>query len=410
MPRVPYTVASLLLTALVALLAMVGPAQAANEAVTGQCAGGQALYETGRLGAAEGSYTKALEKSETQECGQAGLTTLDNQESECKAAASLKSAGRTTEARKAYEAALQKRPESKCATAGLKTLEETPLDDPGGIAEDVLAWLGLATLALGGLAIAIGLLLLLMAHLPKLRDWWPAKRIRAVRVSIEAFENGAHEGQGGPVAALARSKIESFGEKSEKLSMIDSQAAAEETIWTKFGAINDQAKAFSAVIETIGALYPRRRYQVSGTLQGDGGSGPGLSISLRKKKKIEGAITLWAETYGLEPKDKDAPATERLQKLAVPAAAWISHVTTTAAGETPGGAKDPVSWALYKTGGEWERDGKTEKAKDLYKGAIDIDPSNWGALAKLGALENDARDYAAAIKHLKQALAVLEEE
>ncbi|HEY6730215.1 MAG TPA: hypothetical protein VI039_04235 [Solirubrobacterales bacterium] len=410
MPRSLCTAASLFLTALVALLALVGPAGAANEAATGQCASGKALYETGRFGAAEGSYTKALEKPETQACGQAGLAQLDKLESECKAAAALKSGGRTAEARKAYEAALQKRPESKCAAAGLKDLEEKPLDDPAGIAEDALAWLGLAALAIGGLAVLVAFLVWLMTHTPKLKDRGPAKRVRAVRVSIEAFENGPHEGLGGPVAALARSKIESFGAKSAKLSMIDSQAAAEETIWTKFGAINDQAKAFSAVVEAIGALYPRRRYQVSGSLQGDGGSGPGLSVSLRKQKKIEGATTLWAARFGLEPKADDAPATERLQKLAVPAAAWISHVTTTAAGETPGGAKDPISWALYKTGREWERDSNAEKAKGLYKEAIVIDTSNWGALARLGAIENEAGDYPAAIKHLKQALAVLEEE
>jgi len=401
-------IASLSLMVVWALLAITAPAGADTQSDTGPCSTADALYKSGRFGLAEAAYAKALEKPESQACAQDGLAQLDKSKTECEAAAALEKAGQDAEARKAYEAALQKRPNSKCAATGLESLKESPGDDPGGTSEDILSWLGLIALIIGIGAAIVSILVLLMTHVPKLRDLPPARGIRAVRVGIDAFDNGAHEGQGAPVAALARSKIRSFGEKSEKLTMIDSQAAVEETIWTKFGAINDQAKGVSAVIELVGSLYARRRYQVTGVLQADGGNGPGLSLSLRGKQKIEGATTLWAKGFGLEAAADDAPATERLHKLAVPAAAWISHVTATAAGETPGGAKDPVSWALFKTGGEWESDGNTDKAAALYRAAIDIDPSNWGALAQLGALESESRDYAAAIKHLEQAVGVLE--
>lgn len=373
------------------------------------CAAAEALYRSGRFAAAEKAYADALGKADSLRCARAGLAKLDRSEKECATAAALQTAGRDDEARSAYEEVLKTAPESRCAQEGLQELSTSVFDDPGSSAQTVLSWLGLIALLVGGVAIAVALLLMAITRIPGLRELWPASRIRALRVSIEAFDDSAVSAHHGvALAALVRSKIESFGDESSNLQMIDSQAAIEETVWNKFGAINDQAKAVSAVLSTIGALYPRRQLQATGALQAEGKSGPAISVSLRQGQALSGAATLWAEEFGLSAEEGDAASVERVQRLAVPAAAWISHTTATAAGNTPGGSKDPVSWALFKTGIEWEADGDTEKAIDLYRRAIEIDAKNWGAQANLGALEGERRNYKAATAHLRSALEVLE--
>jgi tetratricopeptide (TPR) repeat protein len=398
------------------------------------CGTGEALYKSGRYEAAETFYAKALEKLATRRCAEAGLEALDENEKECVLPTALEGAGLEAKAETAFEEALKKHPNSKCAKDGLMEEEEGLLDDPEGKSKTLISWLGVFAVLVGCLVLAIAVLLLGMTRVWGLRNLWPASRVRAVRVGIDSFEDNITPSRGGPIAALVRSKIESFGAKRRGMTMVDSQAASEETIWTKFGAINDQAKAVSAVILAVSALYPRRQFQATGVVQADTGAGPGLSLALRKRQELAGTTTLWAEDFGLTAEEAEPPGEgeekaggdekegegeekktggdqkelQRLQNLAVPAAAWISHVTTTAAGKDPGGAKDPRSWALFKAGSEWERNGDAEKAKSLYETAIALDSTNWGALAQLGALENEDEKYAEAIEHLTRALEVLE--
>lgn len=405
---------------LLLLLLAVGGATApwAEDTATAapSCAAARALADTGRIPAAEETYAKALEEPVTEGCAAAGLKRLDEPAgplldkamSPCAAANALDEAGRDAEAQAAYEKVLEKRPGSECAKEGVKAPEEHFWDDPKGAGEDLLAWLGLIAVGLGLIAAVVALWLLLMTRIPGLRSLPPASRVRAVRLGIDSFEDNSTPSQGGTLAALARSKMESFGAGNSHMRMVDSRAAAEETIWTKLGAINDQAKGVSAAIEAIGFFYPRRQFQATGILQADSGKGPGLSLSVRRKQSIVGATTLWAQSFGLEEGKEGKETVDRLQKLAIPAAAWISHVTLTAAGETPGGAQDPVSWALFKAGGEWERDGNSEKAAALYKAATELDPSNWGAVGQLGKLEGEKHNYREAAKLLRAALQTLE--
>ncbi len=404
-----------IIVGLLALLATSTACTAAKAAPRAQpstpatCAAAEALYDSGRFTAAEHAYSDALGKVESLSCAQAGLAKLDSNEKECATAATLQSANRDAEALSAYEEVLKTAPESRCAQEGVHELTTGFFDDPGASAQTLLSWLGLIALLLGGGALAVALLLVPITRIPGVREVWPSSRIRALQVSIESFDDSAVSARHGvALAALVRSKIESFGDESSNLQMIDSQAAIEETVWNKFGAINDQAKAVSAVLSTLGALYPRRQLQATGALQAEGKAGPGLSISLRKGQALSGAATLWAEQFGLSAEEGDAASVERVQRLAVPAAAWISHTTATAAGNTPGGSRDPVSWALFKTGIEWENDGNTEKAIGLYRKAIEIDARNWGALANLGALEAEQGNYKEATARLRLALEVLE--
>ena len=231
---------------------------------------------------------------------------------------------------------LERRPGSECAKQGVEAPEEHFWDDPSGAADDLLAWLGLLAVGLGLFAAVVALWLVPMTRIPGLRRLPPASRIRAVRLGIESFEDNATPSQGGTLAALARGKMESFGAGNPHMRMVDSRAAAEETIWTKLGAINDQAKGVSAAIEAISVFYPRRRFVATGVLAADSGNGPGLSLSVRKKQSVVGATTLWAKNFGLDAAEGDAAKVERLQKLAAPAAASIVHVSLTGAGEAPG--------------------------------------------------------------------------
>ena len=374
------------------------------------------LAGTGRLGAAEEKYAKALEDKEAEACAAAGLKQLDEAgipppdkaTGPCAVGDALEEAGRDSEAQAAYEKVLESRPGSECAKQGLEALEKDFWDDPSGTADDLLAWLGLIAVGVGLFAAIVALLLVAMTRIPGLRRLPPASRIRAVRLGIDSFEDNSDPSQGGTLAALARGKMESAGEGNSHMRMVDSLAAAEETIWNKLGAINDQAKGVSAAIEAISVLYPRRRFQATGVVQTDSGRGPGLSLAVRKKQSVVAATTLWAQSFKLDAAEGDEAKVDRLQKLAVPAAAWISHVTLTGAGETPGGARDPISWALFKAGAEWELDGNSEKATTLYKAATELDSSNWGAFAQLGKLASDKREYAEAERLLEKALDLLE--
>ena len=398
------------------LAGAVAPWSEGTAAAASPCETAATLADTGRLGAAEEKYAKALEDKETEACAAAGLRQLDEAKSPpldkatspCATAEALEKAGRDTQAQAAYEKVLESRPGSECAKKGVKAPEEHFWDDPSGAADDLLAWLGLIAVGLGLGGAIVALLLVPMTRIPGLRRLPPASRIRAVRLGIDSFEDNSDPSQGPTLAALARTKMESAGEGNSHMRMVDSRAAAEETIWSKLGAINDQTKGVSVAIEAISVLYPRRRFEATGVLQTDSGRGPGLSLSVRKKQSIVGATTLWAQTFGLEPGEGDSGKVDRLQKLAVPAAAWISHVSLTGAGETPGGSKDPISWALFKAGKEWELDGNNEKATALYKAAIELDPNTWGAFAQLGKLASDKREYAEAERLLRKALDLLE--
>lgn len=384
-------------------------ARAEGDAASPSCSPAKALAASGRLTAAEAAYAKALESTATRGCAREGLRSLDEAHAVCARGAALAAAGRGTEARVAYEEALKTKPGAKCIAQGIGASQDGVLDNPGEASKTILAWLGLGALLLGlGLA-AVAFLLLIVTRVPLLRHAWPVSKIQPIRVGIGSFDDGSGAPkQGAALAALVRTALESFGTEREGLMMIDSQAAIEETLWTKFGAINDQAKTVSALVQAISFLYPYRQFDVSGILQSDAGSGLGVSLSVRKRRELVGTTTIWAKTLEFPTGGDEQAQLQTLQRMAAPIAAWVSHVTATGAGEKPGGAEDPISWAMFKAAYEWESAEEYEKAIGLYRAAIELDSSNWGALAQLGALENDKREYSPSIEHLKGALKVLQ--
>jgi tetratricopeptide (TPR) repeat protein len=382
-------------------------AGADNTASPPSCAAAAALRGSGRLAAAEAAYAKALENVPTKGCAKTGLRTLDKEHAVCARAEALARSGRGAEARAAYEEALKTKPGAKCAEQGIRHSRQGFLADPAGTSKSILAWAGLTALLLAVPAVLFVLLGGLLTRVRLLRRVWPLSRVNPIRVGILPFDDGAiTTKEGGALAALVRTRMEAFGGERTGL-LIDSQAAIEETLWTKFGAINDQAKTVSAVIQLLGRIYPYRQFEATGILQAAAQDGSGISLSLRRRRDVVTATTLWVETFWPEPPANADPKAQ-LRRLAGPIAAWVTHVTATGAGEKPGGAKDPISWAMFKAGSEWDLEEETETAARLYKAAIALDDSNWGAHTQLGVLENDAADYRSAVDHLRSACAVLE--
>jgi tetratricopeptide (TPR) repeat protein len=384
------------------------PARAAGDEPPASCDAAAALSASGRLTAAEAAYAKALEGPATADCATKGLRALDEAHAVCERGATLAKAGRETEARAAYEEALKTKPGARCAADGISSLQSGFLDDPTEASKTVLAWLGLGALAIGGALLVLAILGGLLTRIRRLRRVWPLSVINPVRIGIVPFEDGSDAAKrGAPLAALVRTKMDGFGGERAGM-MIDLQAAIEETLWTKFGAINDQAKTVSAMVQLIGLIYPFRQFEAKGLLQSSENSGLGITLSVSRKRELVRVTTLWTETFGVEPAATGQPDAS-LRRLAGPVAAWITHVTATAAGEKAGGAMDPVSWAMFRAGLEWELEGNLDAAISLYRSALTIDPANWGAHTQLGIFENDEHDYESAIDHLERACKVLED-
>jgi tetratricopeptide (TPR) repeat protein len=381
-------------------------ARAEGDAAPPSCSPAKALAASGRLTAAETAYAKALESPTTRRCAREGLRSLDAAHAICARGAALAAAGRGTEARAAYEEALKTKPGAKCAAQGIGGSDGL-LDDPGEASKTILAWAGLAALTAGGVLLILAILGGLLTRIRPLRRVWPLSRINPVGIAVVPFEDGSDEAKrGATLAALVRTRMDSFG--AERTGMIiDSQAAIEETIWTKFGAINDQAKTVAAMVQLIALVYPYRQFAAKGVLQKDEDGGLGVTLSLTRKRELVEVTTLWAKTFGLAPAAAGRPD-HSASRLAGPLAAWITHVTATAAGEKPGGSTDPLSWAMFKAGFEREEAADLETAVGFYRSALATDPLNWGAHTRLGVFENDKYEYDKAIHHLESARQALE--
>ncbi|HET9591633.1 MAG TPA: hypothetical protein VFP17_01850, partial [Solirubrobacterales bacterium] len=371
------------------------------------CSPADALAASGRLTAAEAAYAKALESPTTRKCGREGLRSLDKAHAVCARGAALAAAGQGAEAQAAYEEALKTKPGAKCAAHGIGAAQDGFLDDPGEASKTILAWAGLTALAAGGVLLILAILGGLLTRVRLLRRVWPLSRINPVRVGIVPFEDGSDTAKrGATLAALVRTKMDSFGAERTGM-MIDSQAAIEETLWTKFGAINDQAKTVSAMLQLIGLVYPYRQFEAKGVLLAPEGSGLGITLTVNRKRELVRVATLWAGTFGAVAAAEGQPDPSQA-RLAGPVAAWITHVTAMAAGEKPGGAEDPISWAMYKAGREQESEDDPTTAESLYRSALATDPLNWGAHTRLGVFENDRYEYASAVDHLERACKALE--
>jgi tetratricopeptide (TPR) repeat protein len=403
--------------ALVCLLALgsaeAGAAQSNRQAVeSGKgvsspfCRRGEALLALGRIPEAEAAFEKEMELGSSVRCARGGLAKIGS-ERPCAVAKALLLNGEKAEANKVYLESLKTKPTKKCAKAGVaKDAGPSFKDRLKGISDFILTALGFLLLAIAAGALIILPLLWIQRGLCKC--CWPVRKIAAPSVAIEKLDDAALDPKlGAGTAALVRRWIEADSHRSY-LKLVSGSTATEETWVSKVAEMGEQGKIAAAVIGLYLMLLPRRQVKATGELQPAAGSGgPGISVELHRKLSSKGTAVFWADRFAL-PIDEQS-TTSTLRKLVVPAAAWINHRAT---GETGGeaiAAKDAMSWALFKTGVEWQRDTEVAKAEELYVAALELDETNYGSLANLALLRARANRYPEAIALLAMAREILEE-
>jgi tetratricopeptide (TPR) repeat protein len=149
-------------------------------------------------------------------------------------------------------------------------------------------------------------------------------------------------------------------------------------------------------------------YTLSGYLQkpwGDRGAGLTLSLVRKKTGEIIANRTIWQKEFDsaiTPPKEKD-PAP--YYRLAEPAAIWTLFHEVLAFNKklTPFGTENWLSFAYFRAGVRWTREGRKDKARKLYIDALNRDMNNRSALFNLGALDVEAGEYELAITRLQMA-------
>jgi tetratricopeptide (TPR) repeat protein len=325
----------------------------------------------------------------------------------CAAGEALLKAGEKAEANKAYVELLKVQPASECAAAGVEeTSEPSFLDEVKTIGEDALTVVGSLLLALVALAGLYLVWVRIQSLIPWFKDRWPAGRIRKPKVSIESLDDSAFDLKlGAGTAALIKGWIETDSQRNF-LKLVSGGTATEETWLSKVAEVGEQGKVVAALIGLFFSLLPRRHVKVTGELQPSATSGgPGISVELHRKLVSTGTAVLLADRFSLPPGED----VDTMRKLVVPTAAWVSHRVTSETGGKALAAQHPMSWALFKAGVEWQRDGEVAKAAELYSSAVHMDEKNYGARANLALIRARAGDYESAIKLLNGALAILQE-
>jgi hypothetical protein len=143
---------------------------------------------------------------------------------------------------------------------------------------------------------------------------------------------------------------------------------------------------------------PGRIATVTGRLQPQGGHGLGITITLQGgSNRNRGSTTIWETDLGLKPPSDATPGdtvdTERYQRLAIAAAAWIAYrfVEHQAPRARLGLlSQDWLSFALFMVGSRMHAQGvDADKLRHLYQLALARDPSNRGALFGIGLVFAD---------------------
>jgi tetratricopeptide (TPR) repeat protein len=370
------------------------------------CRRGNTLFALGRFGAAEAAFEKDLETGATVKCGREGLRKIGRRYP-CVAARSLAKNGEKAESNKAYIELLKTKPRKQCARDGADSSSNPDIWEWfKTTSEDAVTTIGFfALLAL--ILFALFLVLVnIQARIRGLRDRWPASCIRRPALSIEALGDSglATAKVGKATTALLKEKVEP-GSSAQAAKIVSGDSSAEGTWIKTVGELGDQAKLGAAIVELFKALLPRRRFKVSGEIHSKAAkSGPGISIELDRKLISKGGNTLWADEFFLSDKEE----VEALRRLATPAAAWISHVVVSRSDGEPTLTEDPMSWAKFKAGLEWQLEGDRDRAKELYKAAITADPANYGAIVNLALLTGGDGKYKEAVTMLEDALAIIE--
>lgn len=373
------------------------------------CLEAQALESLGRLDTAEASYLRELSTPAGVGCATRGLAQLGRRTESCAGAEALEAANEDAAAHEAYSKALAANPANQCAISGLERTRSTTSfwDAVGQAAENAGKLLAALVLAL----VSAAILILLWLHLqtrwkwfPRMRDQWPAKKIRRPTLQIGKFDDAAlKERLGTPIAGLIRGRVTWRSTDRNGLDLVSGQAGIASTL-SSLGDISSETKGALAIVNLLSATLPRRRFVLDGELQPAGAKGPGISLELTIQGGYDSLVTFWANPLGLSKVD----SVVAYQHMAIVAAAWVDHRIVSALDGENLLTRDPQSWALFSSGVEWQRQGDQALARYLYEQALIIDGDNVGALANLGIVERFENNFEEAEKLLGQAIDSLE--
>jgi tetratricopeptide (TPR) repeat protein len=373
------------------------------------CRRGDALLALGRVAAAETAYEGELTEGATVQCAREGLAEIGGKRP-CAAAKALWLNGDKEGAGVDYVESLEQKPTRDCAAVGVaESTKSGFLDKLSGWAGDVLDALeklllviavSLLVLSLFGLA-----LIWFLFHLPATKKWATRRYARPTVSVTTVDDSGLKEKLGAGMAVRLRQHLE-LDPGDGALKLVSGEASTAEVWIGKVSEVGDRGKVVALIIDLAYRIVPRQHVSVRGTLQAPTrANGHGISLELHQETDAGESATLWATRFGLTANE----GAEAVQGLAVPAAAWASHVIareTNAEGRL--GAKDPTSWALFKAGVELQRTSRPGRAAFLYEEALAIDPDNYGALTNLGLIEARSGSYAKALPRLRRALVRLE--
>lgn len=390
------------------------------------CRRGDALFALGRVEDAEAAYEEEMKSEATVECARDGLAKIGS-ERPCAAAKALWRNGGKEEAHGAYVESLTQKPMRDCAAAGVeKSAKSGDHEDPSclqriedavrkavDVSKDLL--LLLAEAALVGALLACGVRFVAVRILlvaPCSRRWAARRFTSPIVVVTRIDDSGLEQKLGAATTALLRQYLE-LDTGNGALKLTSGEATQAETWIDRVSGAGDYGKLIALVIHLFDRARPRHRICIGGALQAAApGKGHGLSLTVYRASRAGTSTTLWASDFEL-PTEAGA---EAVQGLAVPAAAWASYViaeeTGVKAEDTDGkdmlGAKDALSWALFKAGVELRITRRPDRARSLYEESLARDPDNYGALANLGVIEARSKEYARALPRLEKALKSLE--
>lgn len=357
--------------------------------------------------------------------GTAGATApTADQRTQCAAAQTLAGLGRDSDAEALYLALAKVGVPCKGATVALrpgwKSRVETFITDWSKV---IGALAGAALLGVLLLASAFSLATHSRRARRALRHLWLVGRLLQPSVSVKDFDGSVGGANDGPATSalvgMGLRRICSEGKPSRvrtgrKLRRIrsDDQAVGLDVITgaesfgdtvAKLGDVAPQFKALGAILSFVTQTAAWPRYQLGGTLEPDGGHGPGMTLALDRRQRAADGTVLWRKPGTGEN------AENVLQQLALVAAGWTEWAVRN--DEMPEGfdyQSKPRSYAYLRAGAVMEYLGHPEDAVDAYQEAVRQDSTNAGALANLGRIYGRGGRDADAESLLKAAVLALE--
>lgn len=246
------------------------------------------------------------------------------------------------------------------------------------------------------------------------------RRALQPKLRVEALDDGAVEGGAGTwlVAALRGAVPRQIAmDVGHDLDHVDGRSELARAL-SGLEQVSPAAGLVLGAVSAAGAILPRNHFVLTGTLQPDTGDGVGLALSLQRGSTVEGMVTLTtgALTAGqpatAQRQGADASATPggvpaELAKLVEPAASWVHYCITRALDGSTAIASDGESFVFFRQGVRCEQEDPI-RARLLYERALELDPTNAGALANLGQLNDQDGDHEHAIADLERSLALLQ--